>query len=156
MKEGVYKFYLWINTLFAWACLAYKWPRSAYPKNNTIQLVFSAKTVFFSHNISAGTVFSSQIQPAEQGQAVLFQATNNIFLSHQISQQYFLPWLISQTSLSKQGERLDDIALVKRRKTRRHCLSKTMCKSNYKSLYKFQSLYFYLKSYSMNTLIVYL
>ena len=39
-------------------------------------------------------------------QVVLFQSTNNIFLSHQISQQYFYPWLISQTSPNEQGEEL--------------------------------------------------
>ena len=32
-----------------------------------------------------------------------FQPTNSIVLSNQISQQYFQPWLISQTSPSEQG-----------------------------------------------------
>ena len=32
------------------------------------------------------------------------QPTNNIFLSHQTSQQYFQPWLINQTSPNKRGE----------------------------------------------------
>ena len=32
-----------------------------------------------------------------------YQLTNSIFLSHQISQQYFQPWLISQTSPNEQG-----------------------------------------------------
>ena len=34
-------------------------PRSAYPENDTIQLVFSAGTVFFSHKNLARTVFSA-------------------------------------------------------------------------------------------------
>jgi len=34
-------------------------------RNRFVRLIFSARTIFFSHNISAGTVFSSQIQPAE-------------------------------------------------------------------------------------------
>jgi len=33
-----------------------------------------------------------------------YQPTNSIFLSHQISQQYFQPWLIRQTSPNEQGE----------------------------------------------------
>ena len=33
-----------------------------------------------------------------------YQPTNNIFLSHQTSQQYFQPWLISQTSQNEQGD----------------------------------------------------
>ena len=32
-----------------------------------------------------------------------YQPTNSIFLSHQTSQQYFQPWLISQTSPNKRG-----------------------------------------------------
>ena len=32
-----------------------------------------------------------------------YQPTNNIFLSHQTSQQSFQPWLISQTSPDEQG-----------------------------------------------------
>ena len=36
------------------------------PKNRLIRLVFSAGTVFFSHNNSAGTVFLSQFQQAER------------------------------------------------------------------------------------------
>ena len=35
---------------------------------------------------------------------VFFQSTNIIFLSQQISQQYFQPWLISQTSQNEQGD----------------------------------------------------
>ena len=37
------------------------WARSAYFIIRTIQLIFSAKTVFFSHNNSARTVFFSQV-----------------------------------------------------------------------------------------------
>ena len=33
-----------------------------------------------------------------------YQSMNSIFLSHQTSQQYFQPWLISQTSPNKQDE----------------------------------------------------
>ena len=33
-----------------------------------------------------------------------YQPTNNIFLSHQTSQRYFQPWLISQTSPNEQGD----------------------------------------------------
>ena len=32
-----------------------------------------------------------------------YQSTNNIFLSHKTSQQYFQPWLISQTSPNEQS-----------------------------------------------------
>jgi len=33
-----------------------------------------------------------------------YQPTNGTFLKHQISQQYFQPWLISQTSPNEQGD----------------------------------------------------
>ena len=38
------------------------WPRSAYPETGFIRLVFSAGTVFFSHNNLTRIVFFSQFQ----------------------------------------------------------------------------------------------
>jgi len=35
-----------------------------------------------------------------------YQPTNSIFFPHQTSQQYFQPWLISQTSQNEQGDGL--------------------------------------------------
>ena len=62
--------------------------------------------------------------------ACLF-SLNNIFLSQQISEQYFLTCFFNETNGATD-------------------------RGNFKRLYKFQSLYLYLESHSINILFVYL